>query len=191
MFAESQSSLVRRANQFAETAHASVNQLRDNGDPYIVHPRAVARILFQLGYSEIVLAAALLHDTVEDTPVTFAEIEDSFGKEVSTLVEWLTKDSDPSIGNRKARKAHECDRISKAPYLAKCIKLADITNNIEDVVKGNPAFAKVYIPEKKAMLSVLKDADPRLMAMAEKAIGRAEDELALLPRSHKPQGMSI
>lgn len=183
--------LVSRADQFAAKAHASVGQLRSNNEPYIIHPRAVAAILFELGFDDVSIAAALLHDTVEDTPVTFAEIEDSFGKEVAILVQWLTKDDDPTIGNRQARCAHECERIRHAPYMAKCIKLADITHNVTDIVQSSPGFAKKYVPEKKAMLDVLRDADPRLIRMAEKAIERAETELALTSWPNQKNGMHL
>ncbi len=82
-------SLIERAYEVAERAHEG--QLRKSGDPYITHPLAVATILAELGMTEVTLAAALLHDTVEDTPYTMAALTADFGPEVAALVDGVTK----------------------------------------------------------------------------------------------------
>ena len=81
--------LVERAFAAAQQAHSS--QLRKSGEPYISHPVAVAQILADLGIGATTIAAALLHDTVEDTPYSLEELRSDFGEEVSMLVDGVTK----------------------------------------------------------------------------------------------------
>ena len=81
--------LVEKAFAIAEQAHSS--QLRKSGEPYISHPVAVAQILADLGIGATTIAAALLHDTVEDTPYSIEKLRSDFGEEVSMLVDGVTK----------------------------------------------------------------------------------------------------
>ena len=81
--------LLERAYRKAEEAHRG--QLRRSGDPYITHPLAVATILAELGMTPPTLCAALLHDTVEDTAYTLAQITEDFGSEIASLVDGVTK----------------------------------------------------------------------------------------------------
>ncbi|MCU1523603.1 MAG: pyrophosphokinae [Microbacteriaceae bacterium] len=82
-------SIIERAYTTAETAHRG--QLRRSGEPYITHPVAVAQILADLGIGPKTLAAALLHDTVEDTDYTLDHLRDDFGDEIAMLVDGVTK----------------------------------------------------------------------------------------------------
>ena len=82
-------SIVERAFVAAENAHRG--QLRKSGDPYITHPVAVAEILVDFGLDPATIAAALLHDTVEDTSYSPAKLREEFGDEVASLVEGVTK----------------------------------------------------------------------------------------------------
>jgi len=82
-------SLLERAYLVAERAHEG--QLRKSGDPYITHPVAVATILAELGMPTSTLAAALLHDTVEDTEYGLADLRTDFGEEIALLVDGVTK----------------------------------------------------------------------------------------------------
>jgi guanosine-3',5'-bis(diphosphate) 3'-pyrophosphohydrolase len=82
-------SIVERAFDAAETAHQG--QLRKSGDPYITHPVAVAEILVEFGLDPATIAAALLHDTVEDTNYSSEKLRADFGDEVASLVEGVTK----------------------------------------------------------------------------------------------------
>lgn len=66
-------------------------QFRKSGEPYIIHPCAVAEILIDLGFDEATIMAALLHDVIEDTPATDDDIKKNFGDEVLYLVEGVTK----------------------------------------------------------------------------------------------------
>jgi GTP pyrophosphokinase len=81
--------LVERAYAVAERVHQG--QERKNGEPYITHPLAVATILAELGMTPSTLAAALLHDTVEDTPYSLIELQEEFGEEIALLVDGVTK----------------------------------------------------------------------------------------------------
>jgi GTP diphosphokinase / guanosine-3',5'-bis(diphosphate) 3'-diphosphatase len=80
---------IERAYLVAEKAHAG--QLRKSGDPYITHPVAVTGILADLGMTPPTLVAALLHDTVEDTPYSLDQLREDFGEEVASLVDGVTK----------------------------------------------------------------------------------------------------
>jgi GTP pyrophosphokinase len=80
---------LQRAFEIAERAH--LGQTRKSGEPYITHPVAVAEILAELGMDFQTIVAALLHDTVEDTPYNLTQLEADFGKEVAQLVDGVTK----------------------------------------------------------------------------------------------------
>src|SRR5918995_7097165 len=81
--------LIERAYTTAEKMHGS--QMRKSGDPYITHPLAVTTILAGIGMTEPTLVAALLHDTVEDTPYTLEQCRKDFGDEVAQMVDGVTK----------------------------------------------------------------------------------------------------
>src|SRR5260370_1358395 len=81
--------LLDRAYVYAMKAHGS--QRRASGDPYFSHPLEVAAILTDLKLDDATIVAALLHDTIEDTPTTRAEIDQLFGPDIGALVEGLTK----------------------------------------------------------------------------------------------------
>jgi GTP diphosphokinase / guanosine-3',5'-bis(diphosphate) 3'-diphosphatase len=81
--------LIERAYETAARLHAG--QSRNSGDPYITHPLAVATILAELGMPHDTICAALLHDTVEDTPYTIGELREEFGEDIAALVDGVTK----------------------------------------------------------------------------------------------------
>ena len=82
-------SVIERAYTVAERAHRG--QKRRSGEPYITHPIAVAQILAELGVAPVAIAAALLHDTVEDTDYTLDQLTEEFGEEIAMLVDGVTK----------------------------------------------------------------------------------------------------
>src|SRR5207245_3146578 len=92
--------LVERAFAFSEHAHQG--QFRKSGEPYITHPLAVASILSQWRIDAQGLAAALLHDVMEDTKVTKTEIESSFGKPVADMVDGVSKLDQIEFQSREA-----------------------------------------------------------------------------------------
>ena len=82
-------STISRAYRVAADAHQS--QMRSSGESYINHPLAVAQIVADIGLDEISVTAALLHDAVEDTEITVADVERDFGGEVAAIVDGVTK----------------------------------------------------------------------------------------------------
>ena len=93
--------LLNRAYVYAMKAHGS--QTRASGDPYFSHPLEVAAILTDLKLDDATIVAALLHDTIEDTEATRAEIDQVFGQEIGALVEGLTKLKRLELVSREAK----------------------------------------------------------------------------------------
>lgn len=163
--------LVQKASVFATAAHAAVGQVRKyTGEPYIVHPAEVVSIVESVPHTPAMLAAAWLHDVVEDTKVTRDIILNEFGLVVATLVDWLTDVSCPEDGNRERRKELDRLHIANAPDEAQTIKLADLISNTRSITAHDPNFAKVYLNEKRLLLEVLTRGDASLMAQARKMI---------------------
>jgi (p)ppGpp synthase/HD superfamily hydrolase len=162
--------LVKAARQFAAEAHASINHKRKyTGDDYIVHPAEVASIVASRPHTSEMLAAAWLHDTVEDVPwVKIETIRDRFGPKVAALVSDLTDVSQLNQGNRLARKAIDRAHTAAASNDAKTVKLADLISNTRSIVQHDPAFAVVYMKEKRLLLEVLVGGDPVLYNIAKK-----------------------
>ncbi len=159
--------LENRAKIFAKRAHESIDQRRKyTNEPYFVHPLAVAEIVKSVPHTPEMIAAALLHDTVEDTRVTITEIAEVFGPVVGNLVMWLTDVSRPKDGTREERKAMDRAHIADAPAAAKTIKLADLIDNTKTIKPRDPDFWKIYRREKLLLLDVLADGDPTLWARA-------------------------
>jgi len=88
-FKEEDFQVVKYALEYADNAHKG--QLRASGEPYVEHPMRVAEILLELGLDAMTIAAALLHDVLEDTPCTGDELKRKFGEEICTLVSGVTK----------------------------------------------------------------------------------------------------
>lgn len=148
--------ITEKARVFATAAHAAVGQFRKyTGEAYIHHPAMVADIVANVGGTDEMIAAAFLHDVLEDTKVTVDVLRTEFGDEVANLVLWLTKVGEEHHGNRAARKALDCEYLAMAPAEVHTIKLADLIANTPSIVEHDPKFAKVYVPEKLALLEVL------------------------------------
>jgi guanosine-3',5'-bis(diphosphate) 3'-pyrophosphohydrolase len=123
--------LVRDAYAVAKQQHKG--QVRATGDPYIVHPIAVAEILAGYGMGDATLAAALLHDTVEDTDITLEGLEDRFGAEVALLIDGVTKLDRIKFSSRELAQAATIRKMAVAmarDIRVLVIKLADRTHNI-------------------------------------------------------------
>ena len=159
--------LVDRALKFATIAHADQKR-KYTGQPYIVHPIEVMEIVKTVDHDDAMLAAALLHDVVEDTDITLDVISDAFGEDVANLVDDLTDVSKPEDGNRKTRKALDRAHSANASARAQTIKLADLISNSADILENDPNFAKVYLAEKELLLEVLTKGDSSLRERAAK-----------------------
>lgn len=164
--------MVERARVFATAAHAAVGQLRKyTSEPYIVHPAEVADIVSKRPHTPEMIAAAWLHDVVEDTGVKIESIHQEFGETVAGYVHWLTNPSTKEDGNRAKRKKIDREFIGRAPAEVKTIKLADLISNSPSIMQHDPEFAKVYLEEKRLMLKVLREGDRELWNRAAKILG--------------------
>lgn len=157
--------LEQRARDFAARYHAGQAR-KYTGEPYINHPAAVVELVRSVPHTEEMLAAAWLHDTLEDTAATAVQIEDEFGFEVLELVSYLTDVSGPADGNREQRKALDRAHTAAAPVGAKTVKLADLIDNSKSILARDPGFAKVYLAEKRLLLEVLREGDSTLWEIA-------------------------
>ena len=159
------SNIIKTARRFAEEAHKGQKR-KYTGEPYINHPVAVALLVNTVDSDSTTLAAALLHDVVEDTDVTLDDISKNFGKDVAYLVEGLTDVSKPSDGNRKTRKEIDRKHIAKFSDKTKTIKLADVIDNSKSICEHDPEFAAIYMLEKKALLVMLQTGNAHLFQIA-------------------------
>ena len=117
--------------RFAKRRHDDTNAVRKgSGEPYFVHPEAVAKIVIAYGGDDTEIKAALAHDTMEDTGATFDDIQEKFGKRVAEVVRELTNDS---VGIKNLGKLdymnHKLVNLSKSALF---VKLADILHNSAD-----------------------------------------------------------
>ena len=174
--------LAERARLFAVAAHRGVGQLRKyTGQPYEEHLRRVAAIVERNGGDPEMIAAAWLHDVVEDTPATIEEVGREFGAGVRELVDALTDVSRPQDGNRAARKAMDREHLAAAPARAQTVKLADLIDNCEDICKHNRGFGRIFLGEMGRLLEVLTRADPQLLARARAVHDKWTKRLARVP----------
>ena len=125
---------IERAYRLAEKMHG--DQRRVSGVPYILHPTSVACIIVDLGMDTDSVVAALLHDVVEDTPVTLEEVEQMFGKDVANLVNGVTKISKIAYTSREERQAENVRKMLIAmsdDIRVIIIKLADRLHNMRTI----------------------------------------------------------
>ncbi len=123
--------LLDRAYVYAMRAHGA--QVRASGDPYFSHPLEVAAILTDLKLDDATIVAALLHDTIEDTDATKAEIERLFGKQIADLVEGLTKIKKLDLVSKQAKQAENLRKLLLAiadDVRVLLVKLADRLHNM-------------------------------------------------------------
>jgi len=161
--------LYLAAVDIARRAHEG--QLRKyTGEPYLVHPFAVAGLVASVSADDDMIVAAILHDVVEDSAISLHTINGVFGQRIALLVEDLTDVSRPSDGNRAVRRAIDRAHTTSACVEAKTIKLADLIDNTKSIVAFDPEFAKIYMAEKRLLLKVLRDGDPVLFALADKLV---------------------
>lgn len=164
----SEHEIITRAYLFAEAAHREAGQLRKyTGQPYIVHPLAVADLVRYVAPDDhALIAAALLHDVVEDTARTSDDIYNEFGFDIARLVSEVTDVSTPSDGYRAQRKNLDLQHIARASVRGMTLKLGDLTHNTESIVEYDADFSLIYLPEKIRLLHVLKDGHAALYKLA-------------------------
>ncbi|MGI8791795.1 MAG: RelA/SpoT family protein [Acidimicrobiales bacterium] len=126
--------LLELAYERAEHAHTGV--VRKSGEPYVTHPLAVAQILAELGMDDVTIAAALLHDVVEDTGLTVDDLAEEFGDEVAAIVDGVTKPDRIRFDSKEAQQAASMRKMliamAKDPRVL-LIKLADRLHNMRTI----------------------------------------------------------
>jgi guanosine-3',5'-bis(diphosphate) 3'-pyrophosphohydrolase len=129
--------LILKAAQFAAEQHRDQRRKDIHASPYIIHPISVALAISQIGGVDDpeILAAALLHDTLEDTDTKPEELEAKFGKKVCEYVLDVTDDKTLPKDERKRRQIEHAKKISKGAAL---IKLGDKISNVTDVISNPP-----------------------------------------------------
>src|SRR5262245_42128152 len=128
---------VLQAAAFAAEKHRNQRRKDEEASPYINHPIQLAYILVQANVEDhIVLAAALLHDTIEDTNTTLEELQIVFGHEIAGIVAECTDDKSLS---KQARKQAQIDHAARISPRAKLVKLADKIANVNDLNDSPPA----------------------------------------------------
>src|SRR5580693_2611498 len=140
--------LLNRAYVYAMKAHGE--QQRDSGDPYFSHPLEVAAILTDLKLDDATIVAALLHDTIEDTEATRAEIDQVFGHEIGALVEGLTKLKRLELVSKEAKQAENLRKLLLAiadDVRVLLIKLADRLHNMRTLEHRPPEARRVTAQE--------------------------------------------
>lgn len=148
--------LLDRAIIFAVKAHSGTER-RGKGFPYIVHPMEAVEIVSTMTSDQELLAAAALHDTVEDTSVTIEQIRREFGDRIASIVD---TESDKGIAGRSEdeswldRKRSALERLEKAPVEAKMVALGDKLSNMRAIardyaVRGDELWKIFHVKDKK------------------------------------------
>jgi len=150
---------LSKAYDFALKAHK--NQKRDSGDPYLIHPVAVADILSDLKLDSATIATGLLHDTIEDTKATYKNVEKEFGKEVADLVDGVTKISELEgkvIENSKAENIRKLILATSKDIRVLLVKLADRLHNMRTLTSiSDPNRRKRIARETMEIYAPLSD----------------------------------
>jgi len=162
---------IALAEIFAKTAHRAVGQKRKyTGECYTVHTSHVAELVESFGGSEEMICAAHLHDVVEDTDIVIGDVEEVFGSDVASLVDWLTDVSKPEDGNRAVRKEKDRQHSAEAPAEAQTIKCCDLISNAASILPHDPSFATVYLKEMGLLLDAMTKAHPPARDAAHKVL---------------------
>ena len=148
--------LLDRAIVFAVKAHAGTER-RGKGFPYIVHPMEAMEIVATMTPDQELLAAAALHDTVEDTDVTIEQIRAEFGDRIASLVAAESDDVVEGVSEEDSwhgRKQAAIDRLARAPHDAKMVALGDKLSNMR-------AIARDYAMQGDKLWSLFHTTDPK------------------------------
>lgn len=173
--------------EFTDQAHGEQTR-KYTPDRYIVHPVRVMEICREYTDDMAVLAAALLHDVLEDTPTTAQELKkfliplmgEAMSIRTVDLVIELTDvyiKKDYPHWNRRKRKQMEKERMEKTSPTAQTIKYADILDNCMEIVKHDPSFARVFLSECKGLLKSMTKGNPVLHERALSVIEANLEEL--------------
>jgi len=182
--------ILRKIAAFADKAHGD-QQRKYAEERYIEHPLRVMRICKSYGYPLPVLAAAILHDVLEDTDTTPKQVKEFLATLmnerdashtlalVTELTDVYTKHQYPRV-NRRRRKAMEATRMEIISAEAQTIKYADIIDNVKEIVEHDPDFAAVFLRECRMLVQGMKKGNTN---MREKTIEVLKKEMKRL-RTH-------
>jgi guanosine-3',5'-bis(diphosphate) 3'-pyrophosphohydrolase len=175
------STQLLKAIAFAADKHRHQRRKDAEASPYINHPIAVATVLAAEGdvFDEVMLIAAALHDTVEDTQTTFGELEEHFGSEVASLVRELTDDKSLEKGERKLL---QIEHAKNSSIRAKQLKIADKICNVRDITVSPPADwpllrRRDYLTWSEQVVSGCRGVNAKLDQAFDQAISRAKSVL--------------
>ena len=164
--------LIFKALEFASVKHRDQRRKDADASPYINHPIALANVLTREGVLEdVVLAAAILHDTLEDTQTTPAELREHFGDRIAGIVAEVTDDKNLLKAERKRLQIEHAAAISRE---AKLVKLADKICNVRDVADHPPARWDIarrreYFDWAKAVVDRMRGTHPALERLFDEA----------------------
>jgi guanosine-3',5'-bis(diphosphate) 3'-pyrophosphohydrolase len=146
---------VADAVRFAARCHG--DQLRPTGAPYLEHLLEALEVLVRGAHvsDPEVLCAAVLHDVVEDTPCTVADVRQAFGDRVATLVDWVTKPEPGPGADKRAAKEDYLRRLAGAPEDAIVVKLADRASNVQTLRNLRPDKQREYYAQTVAYIMPL------------------------------------
>lgn len=174
--------VLEKVKAYADKAHGT-QERKYSQERYIAHPLRVMQTCRRYTEALPTLAAALLHDVLEDTPVTKAQLhrflltvmaeEDASQTTVLVveLTDVFTKTAHPRW-NRKKRKLKEAERIQQTSGESQTVKYADIIDNCREIVQHDPDFARVFLRECKNLLRVMKKGREGLYAEAVETVNR-------------------
>lgn len=148
-----ETSLFDKAVKLAVEAHSGTER-RCKGYPYIIHPMEAAAIVATMTNDQEMLAAAILHDTVEDTDVTLEQIRELFGDRVATLVQHETAPMDKNLTWRE-RKTIQVEQVASAPLDSKIVALGDKLSNMQGIALdyrqvGDKVWSRFHAPNGKS-----------------------------------------
>jgi guanosine-3',5'-bis(diphosphate) 3'-pyrophosphohydrolase len=173
-------SIISSVQEFATRAHGDQKR-KYTPEPYIVHPVRVMKICAERTADPCILSAALLHDVLEDTAVTAAEMEDFLRtvmnerdaartlKLVVELTDVYIKEKYPRF-NRRQRKEMELSRMQGTSADSRTIKYADIIDNCREIVTHDPDFARVFLRECRNLLKKIPGGDQKLYEAARQLV---------------------
>jgi guanosine-3',5'-bis(diphosphate) 3'-pyrophosphohydrolase len=167
---------------FASHKHQGHIRKDERGSPYVTHPLAVARLIYQIGQvqDQNILIAAILHDTIEDTPTTPDEIRERFGEDVLSIVLEVTDDKTLLKERRKQLQVIHAPHLS---YAAKIVKLADKIVNCQDILRIPPkdwtlVRRRDYIQWAADVVAQIRGTNPPLEGVFDEMLTEAEKKLA-------------
>ena len=158
--------LVLKAIEFAAHKHKDQRRKNVQATPYINHPIALAQVLREEGKvrDTVVIAAALLHDTIEDTQTTYEELRGQFG---ATIADCVVEVTDVKFLGKTARKRLQVAKAGRASKAAKQVKLADKICNLRDILASPPedwslARRQEYFDDARKLVDKVRGANARL-----------------------------